>query len=102
MVKIKIIYTLLVIYLFFISNIQCQDNIEDLKEHVDSVCSEPEHKHFSGTTLSYITPWNLNGLELTLKYSAKFDIVSPCWFDIKPENLQGKFNSKVKFLNKID
>jgi hypothetical protein len=72
-----------------------QENLDELREHSDSVCTEPDHKHFSGTTLGYITPWNINGLDLTLKYSAKFDIVSPCWFEIKPEELKGKFNAKV-------
>jgi len=86
----KLIFTF---FLFILVN--SQEDLNELKEHVDSVCSEPDHKHFSQKTLAYITPWNLNGLELALKYSAKFDIISPCWFDIKPEILKDKFNSKV-------
>ena len=93
-------FSFFILFLCFIclSGIKTQDDVQDLKEHVDSVCSEPDHKHFSQTTLAYITPWNSLGFETVLKYSAKFDIISPCWFDIKPETLKGKFNSKVNFL----
>lgn len=41
-------------------------------------------------------------MDLALKYSAKFDIVSPCWFQIKPEVLQDKFNSKIDGADNIN
>jgi hypothetical protein len=97
----KIFYAFLLIFIFA-SFINTQEDIFELKDHVSSVCSEPDHKHFSKLTLGYITPWNINGLELSIKYSAKFDFVSPCWFEIKPENLQGKFNSKIEGANNVN
>lgn len=94
----------LTLLLFFLSAslINSQEDIFELKDHVVSVCQEPDHKHFNKLTLGYITPWNINGLELSLKYSAKFDFISPCWFEIKPENLQGKFNSKIEGANNVN
>ncbi len=34
-----------------------QTNISELKEQVDNICENPEHKHYEKITLSYITPW---------------------------------------------
>ena len=92
----------LFIFLTLISCIMAQEDINELREHVDSICQEPDHKHFNKLTLGYITPWNNNGLELSLKYSAKFDFISPCWFEIKPESHQGKFNSKIEGANNVN
>jgi len=93
---------ILICILSLLSLCKSQENMNELKEHVDSICQEPEHKHFNKTTLGYITPWNLNGLELALKYSAKFDIISPTWFEIKHEIFQGKFHSKIEGANYIN
>lgn len=101
MVNSKKLCSTLILIVTLMSSVYTQEDVSELREHVDSVCSEPEHKHFSKTTLAFITPWNLNGLELSLKYSAKFDYISPCWFNIMPETLQGKFNTKVKIFLKI-
>ena len=92
----------LILSLFLFSKIFSQENIEELREHVDSVCQEPDHKHFNKLTLGYISPWQQTGLDLALKYSAKFDILSPCWFDIKPESHQGKFNTKLDGANYVN
>lgn len=34
-----------------------QESLGDLREHIDSVCQEPDHKHYEKTTMAYITPW---------------------------------------------
>lgn len=86
----------LIICYLAINVIICQESLKDLKSNIHSTCQNPEHKHYDKKTLAYITPWNNLGVELVLKYYAKFDIVSPCWFDLKPEILQGKFNMKVR------
>ena len=44
----------LILSLFLFSKIFSQENIEELREHVDSVCQEPDHKHFNKLTLGYI------------------------------------------------
>ena len=28
-----------------------------LKEEIDSLCQDPDHKHYDKITLAYITPW---------------------------------------------
>ena len=97
----KTIYYVLSIILLH-SLVKSQEDINELKEHIDSVCQEPDHKHYTKLTLGYITPWNINGLDLSLKYSAKFDLISPAWFEIKHENLQEKFHSKIEGSNNIN
>jgi hypothetical protein len=34
-----------------------QSDIQELREHVEHICENPEHKHYDRITLSYITPW---------------------------------------------
>jgi len=29
-----------------------------------------------------VTPWNVQGADLVIKYAKKFDYVSPCWYDL--------------------
>jgi len=98
----KLIFISLFCLLLFSASINSQESLADLKEQVESVCQEPEVKNFSKTTLAYITPWNSNGIDLVLKYLPKFDIISPCWFEIKPEILQGKFQSKIEGSNNVN
>jgi hypothetical protein len=47
----------LLILLICLFSLKAQDTINDIKYSLDSVCDDPEHKHYSGTTLGYITPW---------------------------------------------
>ena len=42
------------------------------------------------------------GTDLALKYINKLDIIVPCWFEIKPEILHGKFNSMIDGSNYIN
>ncbi|EDR25692.1 chitinase, putative [Entamoeba dispar SAW760] len=48
--------------------------------------SEYSPKQFNGTLLTYITPWNLYGLNLLEKNKHKIDIVSPVLFTIQSYN----------------
>jgi hypothetical protein len=50
----------------------------------------------------FIKVRNNKGLDMTLIYYNKFDIISPCYFDIKPEVMGGKFNSKIDGSNYIN
>ncbi len=97
-----LIFILLISLVFFSVEVNSQESVADLKEHVESVCQEPEVKNFSKATLAYITPWNSNGIDWALKYLNKFDIISPCWFEVKPETLQGKFQSKIEGSNNVN
>lgn len=37
-------------------------------------------------TLIFYTPWNKEGKGLVSKYAAKFNYVSPCWYEV---NIKG-------------
>ena len=83
------------IIFLLISRFYCQETVKDLIEETKSVCLNSEKKAFNKINLSYITPWNKEGQELALNNANKIDILSPCWFELKPETLHGKFNIKV-------
>ena len=74
----------------------CQKNIQEFIEESTTKCDKNEEKQFDKLTLAYITPWNKGGADYALKNAKKIDIISPCWFDLKPETLHGKFNVKVQ------
>lgn len=84
-----------IIFLVF-SCVYCQETIKDLIEETSRSCVNNDNKAFNKINLSYITPWNKEGQELALTNANKIDILSPCWFELKPETLHGKFNIKVK------
>lgn len=45
-------------------------------------CADPHHKHFSGETLGYVTPWNQAGWTYAVKYAKKLDYLVPVWYQI--------------------
>ena len=59
-------------------------------------------KNYKLTTLGYITPWNKEGYEYTLKYSNKFDIICPTWFELKPEEIDGELQIILDAGNNVD
>lgn len=62
-------------------NIRNNINEEDPKR-------EKNIKHFNGTIVGYITPWNLHGMIMMEDYKEKLDILSPVLYTI--ENTNGK------------
>lgn len=71
---------------------------KDFYGEISRVGTDKETKHNSKISLVYFTPWNKKGSELVVKYAKKIDIVSPVWFDLKPEVVQGKYNTNVRKL----
>ena len=59
-------------------------------------------KNYPLITLGYITPWNKEGYDYVEKYSNKFDIISPTWFELKPEEIDGEFQIILDGSNNID
>ncbi len=37
----------------------CQDDLKELRDHLEHKCENPDHKYYDKFTLSYITPWYL-------------------------------------------
>lgn len=54
-----------------------------------------ELKNNNKINLAYFTPWNKEGEFFVKKFAKKLDIISPVWFDLKPEILQGEYNTNV-------
>ncbi|VDD82695.1 unnamed protein product [Mesocestoides corti] len=60
-------------------------------------------KKLSNVVLAYVTPWNSNGFEKTKIFAQKFSIVSPVWFQLKPEGLkiEGRHHVDHKWIEAI-
>lgn len=54
--------------------------------------------------LGFLTPWanKERGNKFVLNNAGKFDIISPTWFDLKPESMNGKYNTKLDGSNYVD
>lgn len=69
---------------------------EDYHKEISSKgVNENTKNNKKGINLVYFSPWNKEGEAYVTKYAGKLDIISPVWFDLKPENLQGKYNTNV-------
>ncbi|GJP49386.1 hypothetical protein CLOM_g8603 [Closterium sp. NIES-68] len=53
-----------------------------LKEHA-RYWKETSRRHFNGTVLAYVTPWNGKGYDMARQFRRKFTHVSPVWFQLK-------------------
>jgi len=73
-----------------------QETVKEFLDESITNCQIKDKKDFSKVTLAYLTPWNKGGEEFALKNAKVIDIVSPCWFELKPETLNGKFNIKIE------
>ncbi|KAG1445031.1 hypothetical protein G6F56_010059 [Rhizopus delemar] len=54
-----------------------------LKDNTRPNRLEAHSKHFKGTTLAYVTPWNNRGYDVVKEFKGKFDYVSPVWYYIQ-------------------
>lgn len=87
---------ILLFCILILNCVLCQENLNELKQFINVKNAELDKK-FENIVMGYLTPWNKNGKNIALQYFNKFDIVSPAWFEIEPENLNNKFNIKVNF-----
>ncbi|KAJ8280982.1 hypothetical protein GJAV_G00061770 [Gymnothorax javanicus] len=46
------------------------------------------HRHFQGTVLGYVTPWNSHGYDIAKVFGSKLTTVSPVWLQLKRRGLQ--------------
>lgn len=80
---------------------QQQKDIEEIKSNFAKK-DFPNIKNYPLKTLAYITPWNKEGYDYVEKYSNKFDIISPTWFELKPDEIDGELNIILDGSNNID
>ncbi|XP_034101481.1 chitinase domain-containing protein 1 [Drosophila albomicans] len=55
---------------------------KDILMHHDAYYKDTALRHFNGTTLGYVTPWNSHGYDVAKIFAKKFDIISPVWLQI--------------------
>ena len=91
----NMIFKIFVLYLFVVSLFSCQETLKEFIDGTSTKCETSDKKEFKNINLAYITPWNKNGQDLVLTNAKKIDLLAPCWFELKPETLNGKFNIKV-------
>ena len=75
---------------------------KELKLEMISTCNEPLHKHYPLITMGYITPWKKYGYKIIEKYYNKFDIISPTWFELKPEYINNEFQMSIDGGDTVD
>jgi spore germination protein YaaH len=75
--------------------------ISDIKSQFEQFDIDNK-KNYPLVTLGYITPWNKEGYDYVKKYSEKFDIISPTWFELKPEEIDGEFQIILDGSNNVD
>ena len=92
----------ILVFLFLIAIICTQETVKDIIDEASSTCINSSQKEYSKINLSYITPWNKEGQELALANAKKIDFLSPCWFELRPETLNGKFNIKIEGSDNVD
>ena len=80
---------------------QQQKDIEEIKSSFEKK-NFPNIKNYPLKTLAYITPWNKIGYDYVEIYSNKFDIISPTWFELKPDEIDGELQIVLDGSNNID
>ena len=93
-------YFLLFLLLLNISYSQ-KDKVLELKKQIERT-NIKNIKNYPLIALGYITPWNKEGYDYVEKYTKKFNIISPTWFDLKPEEIDGELQIILDGSNNID
>ena len=99
--KNNIVSFFLLILLLNISLSHDSKEIKDIKNNFEKE-DFPNIKNYPLKTLAYITPWNKEGYDYVEKYSNKFDIISPVWFELKPDEIDGELQIILDGSNNID
>jgi len=96
--------TVLIALVILILNISFTQNKKDIKQIKNDFDKKdfPNTKNYPLKTLAYITPWNKEGYNYVEKYSNKFDIISPTWFELKPDEIDGELQIILDGSNNID
>ena len=90
------------LFLLLLNILYCQkDKLLEIKKQIEKT-NIKNIKNYPLTTLGYITPWNKEGYDYVEKYANKFDIVSPTWFNLKPEEVDGELQIILDGSNNID
>ena len=92
----------LILFLLLPNILYCQkDEVLKIKKQIEKT-NIKNIKNYPLKTLGYITPWNKEGYDYVEKYANKFDIISPTWFDLKQEEIDGELQIILDGSNNID
>jgi hypothetical protein len=96
--------TVFLLVIFLLINIITSQQKKDKTKIINNFDKKdfPNEKNYNLKTLAYITPWNKIGYEYIEKYSNKFDIISPTWFELKPDEIDGELQIILDGSNNID
>lgn len=65
-------------------------NYRDIvQEHKSFSVTQAMLRRFDRDVLGYVTPWNSHGYDIAKLFSAKFTMISPVWFQLKPKDSRG-------------
>lgn len=56
--------------------------IKDILVESGAYYKNTKDRHFNGTILGYVTPWNNHGYDVAKIWASKFDLISPVWLQI--------------------
>lgn len=66
-------------------------NIRDVIEQNEAYSiKDASVKHFNQSCLGYVTPWNIKGYEIAVKFARKFTHISPVWLQLKIDHKTAK------------
>ncbi|BBN17918.1 chitinase domain-containing protein 1 [Marchantia polymorpha subsp. ruderalis] len=75
-----------------------------LKDH-PRYWTNTSHRHFKGSVLAYVTPWNGKGYDMAKLFRSKFTHVSPVWYQLKRDNsglhLHGRHDVDQKWISDV-
>lgn len=54
----------------------------EILEHSGAYCKDTKDRHFNGSILGYVTPWNNHGYDVAKIWGHKLDLISPVWLQI--------------------
>ena len=91
-----LLYFILLLNLHFAQKESLSNIKKDFQREINN------KKNYPLISLGYITPWNKEGYDYAEKYSEKFDIISPTWFELKPEEIDGEFQIILDGSNNVD
>ncbi|KAJ6872986.1 chitinase domain-containing protein 1 [Populus alba x Populus x berolinensis] len=78
---------------------------QEILDENSKVLKNESHRHYTYPVLAYITPWNSKGYEMAKRFTNKFTILSPVWYDLKSQGtglvLEGRHNADMGWISEL-
>ncbi|XP_073826363.1 chitinase domain-containing protein 1 [Musca autumnalis] len=89
---------------FDLDLIQQEPTVKDILLNSGAYYRDTTVRHFNGSVLGFVTPWNSHGYDVAKIFAPKLDIVSPVWFQIVKQNnyvIQGKHDIDSRWMKAV-